>query len=193
MSAIIQNAIKCDNCALIVDNDSNFCKKCGYAIKRADNLIDNQPNDILREIYKHIDNKFEIKFVFDIYGLCIYLNIELNNIILNYKINTYFVNDDWFETDTKILCTKEQRISGYFPLTTHYLYEYIHIDKMLKQEQNIKLQNRDIFASICLIDYIDELKEAIIKFNRNNEDYKIYIETLSIYIEPVKELIEDVD
>jgi hypothetical protein len=66
MAAVSQNELKCSNCQLIVDDDSNFCKKYGYAIKRADNLIDNTPNDILGEIYKHIDNvlKLDIEFNF---------------------------------------------------------------------------------------------------------------------------------
>jgi hypothetical protein len=83
--------IKCSNCQLIVDDDSNFCKKCGYAIKRANNLLDNQSKDILTEIYKNLDN---IKFKYNKCSFNIYadqLNINMILYIKNNQISFFKV------------------------------------------------------------------------------------------------------
>jgi hypothetical protein len=189
MSATLQNMLKCSNCELIVDDDSNFCKKCGYAIKRYDNLIDITPNDILGEIYKHIDNKLEINFKFDNsydLNLHIYFKLNNNNFTSLKDINFWFyemrtINPEKIKKEymnkeyLSILCTEREHDTKFRlinnPININTIQYLNFMDRELK---NIECSSD--YTKFCLYDYIDKLKNAINYFNTNNDKYIISID-----------------
>jgi hypothetical protein len=181
-----QNTFKCNNCALIVDSDDNFCRKCGYVIKSANNLLDNAPNDILTELYENLKTNIKDEFchcIFkddDLFTIFLYINIKNIDITLNIEpvfrfISFYNLYEYYKEYNKKDLneITKYEEISKNMEYSNEikilcyndnlYISRILNLKHIFKYKPCSRSKNT---IDIDLNNYVDNIKKRLINIGQ---------------------------